>query len=325
MTTANLKERFPNIELSYGVLLHKKVHCDMYQVLPKGKKCILWYTYNETENVCYMMSYGRSGTIDNISKILTSFSNELCYGDGTILSGIVLSINNKSYFTVLDIHYYKGQHIAQIKYSHKYEFIINLLSHEINNDMFLKDQLIVASPVIVSTFKDAIEHAKSLPYDVYGIGCIQLTSNKCKGIIQYTDKSDPIAYFKVKPQIKCDIYNLYVADEKKPHGVGAITNYKTSVMMNDLFRNIKENQNLDLLEESDDEQEFENISEDKYVDLKKSYTMKCVFVPRFRKWKPVEVVNTKPSNKKDIVMLEKKSLDSIYANQFKPRRFRKPQ
>ena len=189
MTTANLKERFPNIELSYGVLLHKKVHCDMYQVLPKGKKCILWYTYNETENVCYMMSYGRSGTIDNISKILTSFSNELCYGDGTILSGIVLSINNKSYFTVLDIHYYKGQHIAQIKYSHKYEFIINLLSHEINNDMFLKDQLIVASPVIVSTFKDAIEHAKSLPYDVYGIGCIQLTSNKCKGIIQYTDKS----------------------------------------------------------------------------------------------------------------------------------------
>ena len=324
MITVSLKARFPDIELSYGVFLHKKVHCDMYQVLPKGKKCILWYTYDDKENVCYMMSFGRSGLISNISKIITSFSSELCYGDGTILSGIVLNVNNTSYFTVLDIHYYKGQHITHIKYSHKYEFIINLLSHEINNDVFLKDQVIVASPVIVSTFKDAIEQAKSLPYDVYGIGCIQLSSNKCKGIIQYTDKSDPVAYFKVKAQVRCDIYNLHVADEKKPHGVCAITNYKTSVMMNSLFRNIKENQNLDLLEESDNEEEFENISEDKYVDLKKCYTMKCVFVPRFKKWKPVEVVSNKPSNKKDIVMLEKKSLDSIYANQSKPRRFRKP-
>ena len=33
--------------------------------------------------------------------------------------------------------------------------------------------------------------------------------------------------------------------------------------MNDLFRNIKENSNLDLLEESDDEDEFENISRNK--------------------------------------------------------------
>ena len=35
--------------------------------------------------------------------------------------------------------------------------------------------------------------------------------------------------------------------------------------MNTLFRNIKENQNLDALEESDDEEEFENISLDKFV------------------------------------------------------------
>ena len=35
--------------------------------------------------------------------------------------------------------------------------------------------------------------------------------------------------------------------------------------MNKLFRNIKENNNLDLLEESDSEDEFENIQLDKYV------------------------------------------------------------
>lgn len=36
-------------------------------------------------------------------------------------------------------------------------------------------------------------------------------------------------------------------------------------MMNKLFRKIKENDNLDSIEESDDELEFEDQREDKYV------------------------------------------------------------
>ena len=42
-----------------------------------------------------------------------------------------------------------------------------------------------------------------------------------------------------------------------------IQDYKTSILMNKLFRNIKENDNLDLLIESDDEDEFEDVDEDK--------------------------------------------------------------
>ena len=324
MTTTTLKARFPDLELSYGGLLHKKVHCDIYQVLPKGKKCMLWYTYDDSENVCYMLSLGRSGSISQISKVVTSFSNELCYGSGTIISGVVFSTNNISCFSILDIHYYKGQNVSKLRFHNKYNYINQLVGVEINNDVFLKQQMIVASPVLTSSFKDAISSARTLPYDIYGIGCIQLSYSKCKGVIQYTDKSDPIAYFRVKAQIRCDIYSLLVSDDKKPHGVAAITDYKTSVMMNSLFRNIKENRNLDLLEESDDEEEFEDISEDKYVDLKKSFVMKCVFVPRFRKWKPLEVIkNGKASSKKDIIMLEKKSQDNIYAKRSSSRRFRK--
>ena len=41
--------------------------------------------------------------------------------------------------------------------------------------------------------------------------------------------------------------------------------------MNSLFRIIKENKYLDALEESDDEDEFENINEDKYVFLNIKY------------------------------------------------------
>ena len=87
--------------------------------------------------------------------------------------------------------------------------------------------------------------------------------------------------FYVKPDIQNDIYYLYkintvncsIISDETAH----IPDYKTSVMMNKLFRNIKENDNLDLLEESEDEEEFENIKEDKYVDLNKFVLMKCVY------------------------------------------------
>jgi superfamily II DNA/RNA helicase len=50
------------------------------------------------------------------------------------------------------------------------------------------------------------------------------------------------------------------------YDVAFIPDYSTSVMMNKLFRNIKENQNLDALEESDDEEEF--IIEEDLDDVK---------------------------------------------------------
>ena len=75
-------------------------------------------------------------------------------------------------------------------------------------------------------------------------------------------------------------------------GVACISNYNLSVMMNSLFRKIKENQNLDALEESDDEEEFENNKEDKFVYLDKVYNMVCQCNYRFKKWVPVKVADS---------------------------------
>jgi hypothetical protein len=63
--------------------------------------------------------------------------------------------------------------------------------------------------------------------------------------------------------------------------------------MNSLFRRIKENQNLDAIEESDDEEEFENISFDKYVDLTKELLMEFRFHNKFKKWVPMRVVDSR--------------------------------
>jgi hypothetical protein len=99
--------------------------------------------------------------------------------------------------------------------------------------------------------------------------------------------------FIVRPDIQSDIYNLFnfntSLDKEEFIGFAHIPDFKTSVMMNNLFRIIKENKNLDALEESDDEEEFENENEDKFVHLDKEYKMVCEYSPKFKKWIPIRV------------------------------------
>jgi hypothetical protein len=98
--------------------------------------------------------------------------------------------------------------------------------------------------------------------------------------------------FKIRPDIQNDIYHLYCLNEQNEEvlfDTAFIPNFTTSVMMNKLFRNIKENNNLDALEESDDEDEFENGKEDRFVYLDKSYNMVCAMNHKFKKWYPVKV------------------------------------
>ena len=105
--------------------------------------------------------------------------------------------------------------------------------------------------------------------------------------------------FIVEPQFQPDIYYLYsptttttdsnLNKPPPPHEIAYIPNYSASVMMNNLFRNIKENRNLDALEESDDDEDFEDSNVDKYV-LNRKYQMHCVYNNRFKKWVPQKIV-----------------------------------
>ena len=58
--------------------------------------------------------------------------------------------------------------------------------------------------------------------------------------------------FTVKPDIQNDVYRLYSyssTGELVFYGYAGVQSYEMSVMMNKLFRKIKENDNLDALEE----------------------------------------------------------------------------
>ena len=113
-------------------------------------------------------------------------------------------------------------------------------------------------------------------------------------IKQKTTSNEIYKNFFIKPDLQNDIYYLYQNSTTNfdiiSKDIAHIPDYKTSVLMNKLFRNIKENSNLDSLEESDEEDEFENIQIDKFVDLNKIIKMRCIFNYKFKKWVPVSVI-----------------------------------
>lgn len=123
----------------------------------------------------------------------------------------------------------------------------------------------------------------------------QLKSNNRNHILEKEKyKTNKESIFLVKPDIQDDIYHLYCLNtdlKETLHSIAHIPNYDTSVMMNKLFRIIKENNNLDALEESDDEEEFENNRIDKFVHLNKSYKMVCQYNNKFKKWTPIKLAN----------------------------------
>lgn len=128
------------------------------------------------------------------------------------------------------------------------------------------------------------------------------SSSAKRAFIQPSDEmlTNIQATFIVRPNIQNDIYELFVLPSAAAssrggrfeyvfHNFAHIPGYKTSVMMNRMFRNITENERLDTMEESEDETEFENTEPDKYVTLTKEYRMTCRFNKRFCRWVPIEL------------------------------------
>jgi len=116
----------------------------------------------------------------------------------------------------------------------------------------------------------------------------KLGFNKC--VCVQPLKQTTLETFLVRAQPEEDIYHIYSSKEDNAFiGTALIPTFTTSVMLNRLFRNIKENDNLDALEESDDEDEFEIEDNCKHIFLDRVLKMKCEYNGKFKKWVPVRV------------------------------------
>jgi hypothetical protein len=340
-----LMQRFPNIELSYETIPHKKVSTQ-YNVcvaIPVGMKCYAWFTFDITETVCFILEINKNHKVANIFSIPCNISKERLRNFpilGTVLYGTY--IEDKQAFVVEDVCQFKGVPMKNMFFGERLAFLEKMYrKQDIPSDF----QIGIYLPSIWWVYKDhdyecmydipkqyankyAVHHIQYrclsaiAPYlNVYPAkkgflsnsgtgsgggsgsgstpGCNPTDSIPMEIYTPYHGNHTKPQYrlstiFKVTADLQFDIYRLFAYGRNKSsvyYNVAYIPDYTTSVFMNNLFRKIKENKNLDAIEESDDDEDFENMDIDKYVDLKKYVLMECRFHFKFKKWVPMKVVS----------------------------------
>ena len=323
--TEHLLQRFPKLELSYETFAHKKVssNYDICISIPNGKKQMMWFTYYGDADVCYLMDMNKENKITKIIKTDIQYNNKLAYE--TILYGTLCPIDDRNTFIIEDIYYFCGLPVKHLLFGEKLTYLHTMMSSYITNN----SSMVIALPYICSVvgdnkLLDSLQFYESVvTKTAYISHHIQFrSSNTISPYLNHTYKkkqeqvvsSEPdiilfprsdldyyaqtkmnSAVFKVTADIQNDIYHLFAYDPAIKNftyvNIAYIGTRKLSVYMNDLFRNIRENKNVDYGEESEDEDMFQNVSADKYVDLKKEYKMFCIFHKKFKKWVPVNTVD----------------------------------
>ena len=301
-TTHKTLKRFPSFKLCYEKIAHNKVSTDLYLTIPFGKKYFAWFTYIDKKNVCVFLEIASkmSQQIQNIFITPVAFDETLSLG--TILYGTIFTQDKQRYFNVEDIHYYKGKPVSGFFTIQKLGFLKNIFKNELRQVAYLSDQIIFGLPIMSTDYNDIVKRGHFLNYNLYAVQGRTLTRNTPYMSIRFNNsankkyKSLPTkdtVSFLVKPNLQNDIYELFYKETKsksatfKFHSIALINNYELSVAMNKLYRNISENDCLDTLEESDDEENFENIDLDKFVDMDKEYLIECQYYPNFKKWSPI--------------------------------------
>ena len=282
---------------------------DYYILYPKGRRGYLWFTYYKKEMLCLLI-FINSKKFDDISnefyKYEINYDNTLCYNNVLLIGTYFYKYNNNNnnnnnnnksvqhYYvidSVLNYNYYNAN--IRANNNNCFNSKLNLCKkvvQAITNSTFN-----INLGIILDNYDSIFKIIYKLNYDIYCVACY--SNNKYLGNfilniqLSKTINKNETNYgynFKVTATLTPDIYNLYILENNKEifYEYALIDSYKTSVFMNDLFRKIKENKNLDLLEESDDEDEFENIDLEKYVNLGKTYIIECFYNKKFKKWVP---------------------------------------
>ena len=294
---------FPKFELSYENITHKKVHnADILLAIPEGNKGFAWFTCYNNENICFLLEMDEKNKIKNIKRILVSFIDSLALG--TIFYGSLFIYNNISCFAIEDIYYYKGNNYIYTPYSNKLYLLKQIFNTEISQNILNHNFTIFGLPLVYMDFNLLLNDIQKLPYKISQIKFRFFEKKNTRKIMTMNyfkpsiisknniQKEKQTAVFKIMADIEPDIYNLFIykngVDEY--YDMAFIPDFKTSVMMNKLFRNIKENDNLDTIEESDNELDFEDVREDKYVYLDKSFNLICEYNYKFKRWVPISLV-----------------------------------
>lgn len=299
-TAGNIIRSFPKyFELCDERVIHNKVQSfDFYRIIPKGRKCFLWFKkYNDSIKL-YVMEYHKyKRRFTRVYDMTACFSKDLTIGRfGTICYGTMFRKDGICYFTIEDVMYHMSTKVYDKGWNTKLR-IKKEIVEQVNNIGYGPNSIILGVPIMGMSKNTIFENIQDCVYDIYALEFVCVKTDIIMRFA-YDEYMKTIeinsAVFLIKPQIKSDVYDLYYKgsdDSEELLDIAFIPDYKTSVYMNGFFRSIKENANLDALEESDDEDEFENIDEDKFVFMDREVKFECKYSKTFQRWIPMKKVD----------------------------------
>lgn len=308
-----------------------------WMVVPKGPKAFAWFTYDlaTDDPVCYVIQLQRSNSVQEVSIVNACFDAELSAGHGTMLFGTSLA---NGVFHVEDVIEHRGQLVAHRKWPDKVAMLTKLFQRELRSvpEMPMLQRFCCAT--ICADPRTLMQHMHAISLPLYSVQFLsphkqqqlledfwqqqeeeqwqlrEYPSARTTNVVQQQHQhqqclppkpKEPfvahgkVRMWRVKADAQNDIYHLYDVETGEYGGVALVPDYVTSVQLNALFRTIKENVRLDALEESDGEEEFEDIREDKFVLPGVEQVLRCSYHGKFKKWVPLVKSEAQPLVKRE--------------------------
>lgn len=287
-------------------------YADYCMLICKGKKGFMWCHTNSSGDFETLFIEKKNIGNNNLEKgtfkkaiskkYLIGCNPSIGYKNGTLLYGTFVNYKNINSFIVEDILQYFNEPVYEISFDIKLILIYEILNNYLENSISLSQTIhIYLSPIIelkdkknnvinqkLELEKKIMKFKNEIPTEIFGYYFISKKTNLRYFKIERRNQNEKlyIKEFWVKAEKEPDTYLLFNdKDCKYVEDFAYIDTFKLSKKMNSLFRIMIENENLDNLEESDDEMEFENINERKYL-KENLIKIPCVWHSKLQKWKP---------------------------------------
>ena len=175
----------PGMKFSYEINSYKKVSGNYFYVIPKGKKCIVWFTRYKMKPTAIFFEldprdHSKIKFISVRDPHPLSLNYELCAGDyGTACYGTLFAHKTHQFFTVENIHSYKNASVDALSVDEKQSLIDKLFQEDglgrgtcadETSETESRARVWFGLPIKHATYADALRSATNdVSYDVYAI------------------------------------------------------------------------------------------------------------------------------------------------------------
>ncbi len=272
-----LSQSFPKIRLD---TFHKTSQLSgLCMLLPKGPKAFAWFTKLRNSPICILFPID-GNEIQKAIHLYVSFKDTLA--EGTILYGTF----TQKQFIVENLYYEKGRPVY-LSYTDKLQHIKDILGQI--HGCTSKECVPFYLPKMVQS--RYVLEASNMPYPVYGILTVTgqlfpVASMMCTFLARRREETE-------------DVYELYALQDSQKESVltfyttALINDFKTSHQMK---QHAFKHKPTYLQVELSDSEEEETLGD---------FCVQCIFVPEFKRWKPLAYKSLPLSTVRDLKIKER--------------------